>query len=259
MQRPLAVLKPEGTVVHPPLDQLVACPECDLLLYFPAIFLPLLTFNSLGFSDTANLLEPVSNFYHQGYSLVALMTLLTAALFPLVLLGCCFILSLGLYHGRCWPKTAPLIRLYQHLEEWALLEIFLLAILVTIIKMSGNTEIVYHSGVFCFVGLALTAVTMNSVVDRDLFWRSIEQQKALMFRIIAFIGRWSMLDIFVIALLAALVDFGFFTTINVAPAATSFAVVVTLTMLAALSYDPRLMWDRCVPCSALAAVDPHSR
>jgi paraquat-inducible protein A len=84
------------------------------------------------------------------------------------------------------------------------------------------------------------------------------QQKARMFRIIAFIGRWSMLDIFVIALLAALVDFGFFTTINVAPAATYFAVVVTLTMLAALTFDPRLMWDRCVPCSALAAVDMHT-
>jgi uncharacterized paraquat-inducible protein A len=169
MQRPLAVSKPEGTVVHPPLDQLVACPEYDLL---------------------------------------------TAALFPLFLLGCCFFPSLGLFLGRSWPKTAPLMHLYQHLEEWAVLDIFLLAILVTIIRMSGNTEIVYHSGVFCFVGLVLTA---------------------------------------------ALVDFGFFTTINVAPAATSFAVVVTLTMLAALSYDPRLMWNRCVPCSALAAVDPHSR
>jgi uncharacterized paraquat-inducible protein A len=212
MQRPLAVSKPEGTVVHPPLDQLVACPEYDLL---------------------------------------------TAALFPLFLLGCCFFLSLGLFLGRSWPKTAPLMQLYQHLEEWAVLDIFLLAILVTIIRMSGNTEIVYHSGVFCFLGLVLTAGTMNSVVDRDLFRRSIEQQKAPIFRIIACIGRWSMLDIFVIVLLAALVDFGFFTTINVAPAATSFAVVVTLTMLAAHSYDPRLMWDRCVPCSALTAVAPH--
>jgi hypothetical protein len=125
----VAVSKPEGTVVHPPLDQLVACPVCDLL---------------------------------------------TAALFPLVLLGCCFFLSLGLFLGSTWPKTAPLMRLYQHLEEWAMLEIFLLAILVTIIKMSGNTEIVYNSGVFCFVGLVLTTVTMNSVVDRDKFWRTIE-------------------------------------------------------------------------------------
>jgi len=197
--------------VHPPLDQLVACPECDLL---------------------------------------------TAALFPLFLLGCCFFLSLGLFLGRSWPKTAPLILLYQHLEEWAVLDIFLLAILVTIIKMSGNTEIVYNSGVFCFVSLILTTATMNSVVDQKLFWRSIEQQKARMFRITASIGRWTVLDIFVIALLAALVDFGFFTTINVAPAATYFAVVVTLTMLAALTYDPRLMWNRCVPCSTPTAVAP---
>ncbi len=68
-------------------------------------------------------------------------------------------------------------------------------------------------------------------------------QKSIMFRFIEFIGRWSMLDIFVIALLCALVDFGFFTTITAAPAATFFTLVVLCTMFAAISFDPRLMWD----------------
>ena len=56
-----------------------------------------------------------------------------------------------------------------------------------------------------------------------------------------------MLDIFVIALLTVLVNFGFFTSIHVAPAATYFCVVVTSTMFAAITFDPRLMWDRCHP------------
>ncbi len=67
--------------------------------------------------------------------------------------------------------------------------------------------------------------------------------KSIMFRFIEFIGRWSMLDIFVIALLCALVDFGFFTRIIAAPAATFFTFVVLATMFAAISFDPRLMWD----------------
>ena len=54
-----------------------------------------------------------------------------------------------------------------------------------------------------------------------------------------------MLDIFVIALLTVLVDFGFFTSIHAAPAATYFCFVVAATMLAAITYDPRIMWDRC--------------
>lgn len=72
-------------------------------------------------------------------------------------------------------------------------------------------------------------------------------QKTVMFRFIKFIGRWSMLDIFVIALLCALVDFGFFTSITAAPASTFFTFVVLTTMFAAVSFDPRLLWDMNAP------------
>lgn len=54
-----------------------------------------------------------------------------------------------------------------------------------------------------------------------------------------------MLDIFVIALLTVLVDYGFFTSIYVAPAATYFCFVVACTMLATITFDPRIMWDNC--------------
>jgi paraquat-inducible protein A len=64
-----------------------------------------------------------------------------------------------------------------------------------------------------------------------------------MFRIVEFIGRWSMLDIFVIALLGSYVNFSFLTSIHTAPAATYFCLVVITTMLAAITFDPRLMWD----------------
>jgi paraquat-inducible protein A len=74
-------------------------------------------------------------------------------------------------------------------------------------------------------------------------------EKSIMFRFIEFIGRWSMLDIFVIALLCALVDFGFFTRITAAPAATFFTFVVLSTMFAAISFDPRILWDITIPQS----------
>jgi paraquat-inducible protein A len=64
-----------------------------------------------------------------------------------------------------------------------------------------------------------------------------------MFHFIEFIGRWSMLDIFVIGLMAILISFGKFTAIVVAPAATYFCLVVVTTMLAASAFDSRLLWD----------------
>jgi paraquat-inducible protein A len=54
-----------------------------------------------------------------------------------------------------------------------------------------------------------------------------------------------MLDVFVIALLTVLVDFGFLSSIHVAPAATYFCIVVASTMFAAITFDPRIMWDAC--------------
>ena len=57
------------------------------------------------------------------------------------------------------------------------------------------------------------------------------------------IGRWSMVDIYVITIMAALVNVGALASFEAGPAAVFFAGVVVLTMFAALSFDPRLIWD----------------
>jgi len=90
---------------------------------------------------------------------------------------------------------------------------------------------------FKVIGIALILLSIK------FRWRSWLRHKDLMFRFIEFIGRWSMLDIFVIALLMATVDFGFLTSIAAGPAAGFFCGVVISTMLAAISFDTRLIWD----------------
>ena len=58
------------------------------------------------------------------------------------------------------------------------------------------------------------------------------------------LGRWSMVDIFVVGILVALVQLGNYMTITPGLGAVAFAGVVVLTMLAAMSFEPRLLWDR---------------
>jgi paraquat-inducible protein A len=65
------------------------------------------------------------------------------------------------------------------------------------------------------------------------------------FRVIEFIGRWSMIDVFVLSLLVALVRFGQFANFVAQIGAPCFAAVVVLTMFAVEAFDPRLMWDAC--------------
>lgn len=64
-----------------------------------------------------------------------------------------------------------------------------------------------------------------------------------LYRITELVGRWSMVDVFVVAILVAVVQLGSVISIHPGPAAVSFASVVILTMLAAISFDPRLIWD----------------
>ncbi len=364
-----------------------------LLMYLPAILLPLMTMKSFGFSDSANIIDSIINFYRNSYYFVSFMVLISAVIFPLVLLTSILIISAQLYLKRYPSYLARLFRTYLHLEEWAMVEVYLLGIMVTIIKMNDSTEINYNTGIFCFTGLVLLNLTIATIIDHDFFWQAIEhkgqmrqpepatlhhhqgnavvnaarqglilchicrklsssalegkgcprcgealhtrkpssisrtlalvltsaiflapanllpimrvdflgipdrstiidgiiyffqhgsyfigliiftasvlvpvfkivglvilllstrpcdlhllRQKARMFRFITFIGRWSMLDIFVIALLSVLVNFGFFTSVHVAPAATYFCIVVACTMFAVITFDPRIIWDKC--------------
>jgi paraquat-inducible protein A len=71
--------------------------------------------------------------------------------------------------------------------------------------------------------------------------------RARLYRATHQIGRWSMVDIFVGATLVALVHLGPFANIEPGPAAIAFGAVVILTMLASMSFDPRLTWDAVAP------------
>lgn len=72
-------------------------------------------------------------------------------------------------------------------------------------------------------------------------WRPVE--RARLYRLVEIIGRWSMLDIFVVGILVALVQLQALATIKAGPGAIAFGAVVVLTMFAAMTFDPRLIWD----------------
>ncbi len=67
--------------------------------------------------------------------------------------------------------------------------------------------------------------------------------RTVLYEIVEFVGRWSMVDVFVVAILAALVNLGFVVGFRPGPAAVFFALSVACTMISALSLDPRLIWD----------------
>ena len=118
--------------------------------------------------------------------------------------------------------------------------------------MAGVIDLV-HYGMFPIATVVFVAsiiVPTFKLVGLALLLLSVQRhqplsarQRIIMYRFIEFIGRWSMLDIFVIAILVAVVNFGRLASIEANLGAVAFASVVILTMLAAVTFDPRLIWD----------------
>jgi paraquat-inducible protein A len=72
-------------------------------------------------------------------------------------------------------------------------------------------------------------------------WRPLDRTR--LYRIIEAVGRWSMVDIFVVTIMMALIKLGGLASFDAGPAAVFFTAVVVFTMLAAMGFDPRLIWD----------------
>ena len=91
-----------------------------------------------------------------------------------------------------------------------------------------------------FLKLAGLSMLLLSVQFK---WKTSHRQRTTMYGIIETIGRWSMLDVFSIAILGALVKLGIFANVKAGPAGTFFCLSVVITLFAAMSFDSRHIWD----------------
>jgi paraquat-inducible protein A len=88
--------------------------------------------------------------------------------------------------------------------------------------------------------LAALAYPRITVQRRSL---SSNRERTRLYRVVEFVGRWSMLDVFVDTFTVALVQLSPLMSVDPGPGVLFFAAVVVLTMIAAESFDPRLIWD----------------
>jgi paraquat-inducible protein A len=105
----------------------------------------------------------------------------------------------------------------------------------------GVATIVFVASIMVpiFKLLALTLLLVST--QRHTTWWPM--QRTRLYRLVELVGRWSMLDIYVVTLLAALVQISSLATIRAGSGAIAFGAVVVLTMFASMIFDPRLIWD----------------
>jgi paraquat-inducible protein A len=148
-------------------------------------------------------------------TLTALILLIPANLLPIMTVS---------QFGEGQPSTimGGVVLLLHHGMIPIAIIVFIASFAVPFLKISG-------------IILLLLSVQLN--------WRISRRQQTLMYRMVEYIGKWSMLDVFVIAITAKLVAMGKIASIEGNVAAVYFGLAVVLTMLAAMVFDQRLIWD----------------
>jgi len=101
--------------------------------------------------------------------------------------------------------------------------------------------VIFFASIIVPVGKILALIWLSFVIQKSNEFSA--NTRTRLYRVTEFIGRWSMVDLFVVAILVALIRSGNLMSITPGPAALAFGAVVILTMLAAMTFDPRLIWD----------------
>lgn len=375
-----------GAVLHrdrpDSLNRTLALTVAGLVLFVVANSFPFLSFEMGGQSTRTTLLTGVAELYRGGNWFIASTVLFTSILAPGLELLLLLLVLVPLMLGRLPAWLPQLFRWVRTLAPWGMMDVFMLGILVSVVKLSELATIVPGASLFAFVFLILVLAAAQAALAPDLVWsrvalpgavtrplvrgephiscdicgltlpwsavrhddreprcprcamalhhrkpQSIERTWALMltaavfyipanllpimtstslgvsqsdtiftgvvflvtngmwplavivfvasvfvpllkllillvllisvqrrshwnprertrlYRIIETIGRWSMVDVYVLTILVALVRLGKVASVQPEPGAVFFCAVVVMTMLATMSFDPRLIWD----------------
>lgn len=105
----------------------------------------------------------------------------------------------------------------------------------------GVASVVFVASIVVPIGKFIAIAWLARVAGRPATVHAAHHRLRIL-EVVEFIGRWSMIDVFVVAILSALVQLGFVASIHPGSAAVCFALSVAFTMLSAQSFDPRLIW-----------------
>lgn len=187
------LLLKQNTVV---VGDKVHCPQCDyllqrpryqsitrtfvlsltgLFLLVPANLLPIVSVKILGNAHDGTLLSGVLTLFNEGMWAVSIVVFLSSILFPMCSIVLSLLISGHLYFNRPNRYLSVWLRTLKHIEEWAMLEVYLLGIIVACVKLASMADLNFGLGLTAFVLLLLITVTLASNFDSTLFWNEIEK------------------------------------------------------------------------------------
>ena len=155
------------------IDRTLAWTLAGLVLYVVAVSFPFLTMKNGPIGNETGLLTGIEFLYRQGIIPLAALVLLTCILIPLIqMLGLLYIFIPLKLNFRV-KYAIPVFRLFKHIKPWSMMEIYMLGILVSIVKLGKMATIVPGVAVIAFGILIFVLNFALSAVDEHMVWEEL--------------------------------------------------------------------------------------
>lgn len=155
------------------LDRALSLTIATAFLLFVANAFPIMIFSYAGRSQSNTLLDGVFWLAEGGLELVALLVFLTSIIFPILRTGGLLYVLLPLRAGVSLPGARSVFRSVSAIEKWGMLDVYALAILVTVVKLADLANATISTGCFALVAAAVLMIATGSAIDRRDIWRRL--------------------------------------------------------------------------------------
>ena len=152
------------------LDRTLSLTIAGLVLFIVANTFPFLAMKSKGLVRETTLITGVKGLYLQGMEALALLVFLTTILVPLVQIACMLYVLVPLKINRVPRNLALVFRFIRSLQPWAMMEVFMIGILVSMVKLGKMASIVPGLALFSFVVLIFVLAGSVASLDPRIVW-----------------------------------------------------------------------------------------
>ncbi len=158
---------------HQGLQTPMALSLAGLILVIPANTLPIMTLSILGKSNANTMINGAWQLFESGYWWMSFLVFACSVLVPVLMLSLRFSVCLAIAVKAPLALVAPLLKTYQRLTHWAMLDVYMLGILVAFIKMMDLGDLVTGLGLYSFIALLLLSSWSTAVFNAKALWREL--------------------------------------------------------------------------------------
>lgn len=163
---------------HNTINKSLAYTLTALICFYPAVSEPIMILNMSGLSQQQSLISGARVLLQEQYYLVAILTLLSSMLVPLLRLILLFYVTVSIALNYFHSHMLWAFRLYHHMEEWGMLDVYMLGIIVSVVKLLSMAEIEPGFGLWAYAGLLLSSILATTALNPHEVWETLLKQKS---------------------------------------------------------------------------------